>query len=169
MLTTSRNAAPVGGFFLRAVCKTNGKQPLYSHPPPAAGFALRGRGWAMLLMNRNSGFSIDCCPHPNPYPRGTSIARVAREGARSSNCQQPLTSPTSHTFSIYTFCVRDAAALQSSSTTLPAPPSMRTRWPFCRRWQASRMPITAGMPSSRAVTAPCDSGPPLSVMTPLAW
>ena len=25
-----------------------------------------GRGWAMLLMNRNSGFSIDCCPHPTP-------------------------------------------------------------------------------------------------------
>ena len=36
-----------------------------------------GRGWAMLLMNRNSGFSIDCCPHPTPSPRGTSIASVA--------------------------------------------------------------------------------------------
>ena len=31
----------------------------------------------MLLMDRNSGFSIDCCPHPTPSPRGTSIASVA--------------------------------------------------------------------------------------------
>ena len=56
-----------------------------------------------------------------------------------------------------------------STMTRPRLPSIFTRWPFVRRWQASRMPITAGMPSSRAVTAPCESGPPLSVMTPAAW
>ena len=43
----------------------------------------------MLLMNRNSGFSIDCCPNPNPSlvlrtsnacPSGTGTVRVARGG-----------------------------------------------------------------------------------------
>ena len=53
----------------------------------------------MLLMNRNSGFSMDCCPHPNPSlvlrtsnacPRGTATARVAKEGAYSLTCKHAL-------------------------------------------------------------------------------
>ena len=62
----------------------------------------------MLLMNQNSCFSIDCCPHTNPSlllrkqylslrelfqsQRDKHCSRSER-GARSSNCQQPLTFP----------------------------------------------------------------------------
>ena len=46
----------------------------------------------MLLMNRNSGFSIDCCPHPTPslamramlVPEGEGLVR------RTSNYQHAL-------------------------------------------------------------------------------
>ena len=37
-----------------------------------------GRGWAMLLMNRNSGFSIDCCPHPTLSQRDKHYSRSER-------------------------------------------------------------------------------------------
>src|SRR5215469_613173 len=49
--------------------------------------------------------------------------------------------------------------------TFPPPPSTRTRCPFFSRLKDSFTDITAGMRISRAVTAPCESGPPLSVTT----
>ena len=55
------------------------------------------------------------------------------------------------------------------TVTVPWLPFRRTRCPFSSLFIASRTLMTAGMPSSRAVTAPCDSAPPLSVMTPAAW
>ena len=56
-------------------------------------------------MNQSSGFSIDCCPHPNPslasralrVPEGLEqlasrqvLLAQQERGARSSNCKQPL-------------------------------------------------------------------------------
>ena len=70
-------------------------------PPPqgearsGGGLGL-GWGWAIFSINRNPAFPIVCCPHPSPLsyvasnacrcasctsPTGTSIARVARDGA----------------------------------------------------------------------------------------
>ena len=43
--------------------------------------------------------------------------------------------------------------------TVPAAPSTVTVWPVCRRVVASGTPTTAGMPYSRATTAPCEFGP----------
>ncbi len=46
---------------------------------------------------------------------------------------------------------------------------MRTRSPLTNLLVASGTAMTAGNPNSRAVTAPCDTAPPLSVMTSVAW
>lgn len=56
----------------------------------------------------------------------------------------------------------------SSSTTCPWVPSTRTRWPFFNCARQPGTDITAGIFISRAVTAPCESGPPLSVITATA-
>ena len=58
--------------------------------------------------------------------------------------------------------------LHPSSSTRPAAPSTRTSWPLRKRVRDSLTDMTAGMPISRAVTAPCESGPPLSVTTAAA-
>lgn len=52
-----------------------------------------------------------------------------------------------------------------SFSTEPAVPLTRTRVPSGSDSRAPRTAMTAGMPTSRAVTAPWDSGPPLSVTT----
>jgi hypothetical protein len=49
------------------------------------------------------------------------------------------------------------------NSTLPWPPFTRTRSPVLRRIVASLQPTTAGMPSSRATMAACESGAPTSV------
>src|SRR4029079_671109 len=51
----------------------------------------------------------------------------------------------------------------SSTVTVPAVPSTRTRVPSGMRSVASRVPTTPGMPYSRATIAECESRPPLSV------
>ena len=50
----------------------------------------------------------------------------------------------------------------------PRVPSTRTRLPLVSLLRHPRTDMTAGICISRAVTAPCDSGPPLSVMTAAA-
>ena len=57
---------------------------------------------------------------------------------------------------------------QARIVTVPAVPSTRTRVPFCSRLRLSLTDITAGIFISRAVTAPWESGPPLSVTTATA-
>jgi hypothetical protein len=52
-----------------------------------------------------------------------------------------------------------------STSIFPEAPSTRTRSPFRSLPNTPRTAITAGMRISRAVTAPCESGPPLSVTT----
>lgn len=78
----------------------------------------------------------------------------------------PRTDSTEPTGAVATGGVLDTGRPQryARSCTRPAVPSTRTRWPLRRRESDSRTDITAGSPISRAVTAPCERGPPLSVM-----
>ena len=46
---------------------------------------------------------------------------------------------------------------------VPAAPSTVTVWPVRNRVVASGTPTTAGMPYSRATTAPCEITPPISM------
>jgi len=96
------NMVDFGAFFKESVDYPDFAHPAASSKPavvlstcnPAEG---EGRGGeAILLTSRNSAFSNVCCPHPSPVscfasnacrcascpgPTGSSIARVAREGA----------------------------------------------------------------------------------------
>jgi tetratricopeptide (TPR) repeat protein len=61
-----------------------------------------------------------------------------------------------------------AAASHSPNRTTPLVPSTVTTCPSANLVSTPRTDITAGKPISRAVTAPWDRGPPLSVMSPEA-
>src|SRR5690349_9655200 len=50
----------------------------------------------------------------------------------------------------------------SAGATVPAEPSTTIRSPVAIRFVASGTPTTAGIPYSRATTAPCDIIPPIS-------
>jgi hypothetical protein len=63
---------------------------------------------------------------------------------------------------------RPAPPGHSTRLTTPCPPFTRTRSPSLSAVRAPWTAITAGTPTSRAVTAPCESGPPLSVTTATA-
>src|SRR5262249_15887682 len=63
--------------------------------------------------------------------------------------------------------IREAPGDQGPpSVTTPLVPSTVTTSPSWRRVMTPRTDITAGRPISRAVTAPWDNGPPLSVISP---
>src|SRR6185295_341239 len=55
-----------------------------------------------------------------------------------------------------------------SGATVPAEPSTTIRSPVAIRVVASGTPTTAGIPYSRATTAPCDIIPPISITSALA-
>ena len=59
-------------------------------------------------------------------------------------------------------------ALQLLPNTRPAEPSTVSCWPVSIRCVASATPTTAGMPYSRATTAPCEFDPPISITRPPA-
>lgn len=58
--------------------------------------------------------------------------------------------------------------VQRSTTTRPDDPSTVTVSPEAIRSDASGTPTTAGMPYSRATTAPCEFEPPISITSPPA-
>ena len=55
------------------------------------------------------------------------------------------------------------------SVTVPAEPSTVISWPLVMRCVALPVPITAGMPYSRATIEPWARMPPMSVTSPRAW
>lgn len=63
---------------------------------------------------------------------------------------------------------RISSKLDYTSSTVPRLPLTRTLIPFCRSFMTSRTAMTAGNLISRAVTAPWERGPPLSVTSPFA-
>ena len=63
------------------------------------------------------------------------------------------------------FHVKICYSLFSRTSTMPRPPSTRTRSPVLSRMVAFLQPTTAGMPNSRATIAACESGAPTSVTT----
>ena len=69
-----------------------------------------------------------------------------------------------HEVEVYVLFVQS----QLTRDTTPWEPLTRTRSPSCSAVRAPWTAITAGTPTSRAVTAPCESGPPLSVTTATA-
>jgi len=60
-------------------------------------------------------------------------------------------------------------SISSSSVTVPASPSTASIMPDLIRSVATPVPITAGMPYSRATMEPCANAPPTSVTNPTAW
>lgn len=56
----------------------------------------------------------------------------------------------------------------SPGNTGPAEPSTRTCWPLLSTEVPLQVPMTAGMPYSRATKAACDPGPPASTTTAAA-
>ena len=93
---------------------------------------------------------------------GIEIRRCWRSQKSQGNAAVPSRLSEGPVSDAVAGCRRSSS--QDSSTT-PRVPSTTTICPSFSSVMTPRTDITAGSPISRAVTAPCESGPPLSVTT----
>jgi hypothetical protein len=117
---------------------------------------------------RQSCYAVDEMRYARLSPDGRLIEDTKRPVLApslpwdSSGCQDARIVPFEGYFYLF-YCGWDKDALIYRRSTIPRPPSTRTRSPVFRRMVASPQPTTAGMPSSRATMAAWLSGAPRSV------